>query len=110
MEITRSIITYLALFAGSLSLLIAFEQLIVKNGLLYRLYYAASMIFHGKSAYKEVCMAKNFATDVCDRVVHDAVQIHGGYGYCKEFLVERIYRDSRLLSICLLYTSDAADE
>lgn len=62
-------------------------------------YYAASMIFHGKSAYKEVCMAKNFATDVCDRVVHDAVQIHGGYGYCKEFLVERIYRDSRLLSI-----------
>ncbi len=36
-------------------------------------------------AYKEACMAKNFATKVCDRVVYDAVQIHGGYGYCREY-------------------------
>jgi len=32
-------------------------------------------------------------------VVYDAVQIHGGYGYTREYLVERLYRDSRLLSI-----------
>ena len=62
-------------------------------------YRVAAMIGDSQDAYKQVCMAKNFATDVCDKVVYDAVQIHGGYGYCREFLVERLYRDSRLLSI-----------
>jgi len=57
------------------------------------------MIGDGKDAYKEVCMAKNFSTSVCDSVVYDAVQIHGGYGYCTDFLVERLYRDARLFSI-----------
>ena len=62
-------------------------------------YNVAAKIGDGVDAYKEVCMAKNFATKICDKVVYDAVQIHGGYGYCREFLVERLYRDSRLLSI-----------
>ncbi len=62
-------------------------------------YSVADMIGRGENAYKEVCMAKNFSTTVCDRVVYDAVQIHGGYGYTREYLVERLYRDSRLLSI-----------
>ncbi len=62
-------------------------------------YRVAAKIGDGVSAYKEVCMAKNFATKVCDRVVYDAVQVHGGYGYCREYLVERLYRDSRLFSI-----------
>jgi len=62
-------------------------------------YSVAGMIGQGQKALKEVCMAKNFATSVCDRVVYDAVQIHGGYGYCREYLVERLYRDSRLFSI-----------
>jgi len=62
-------------------------------------YSVAAMIGGGKRAYKEVCMAKNFATSTCDKVVYDAVQIHGGYGYCREYLVERLYRDSRLFSI-----------
>jgi len=62
-------------------------------------YSVAAMIGEGKRAYKEVCMAKNFATSSCDKVVYDAVQIHGGYGYCREYLVERLYRDSRLFSI-----------
>lgn len=62
-------------------------------------YRVAAKIGDGKSAYKDVCMAKNFATKVCDRVVYDAVQVHGGYGYCREYLVERLYRDSRLFSI-----------
>ncbi|MEW6529963.1 MAG: acyl-CoA dehydrogenase family protein [Thermodesulfobacteriota bacterium] len=62
-------------------------------------YSVASMIGESRRAFKEVCMAKNFATSTCDKVVYDAVQIHGGYGYCREYLVERLYRDSRLFSI-----------
>lgn len=62
-------------------------------------YSVAAKILKGVHAYKEACMAKNFATKTCDRVAYDAVQIHGGYGYCREYLVERLYRDSRLFSI-----------
>jgi len=62
-------------------------------------YRVAAKIGNGEDAYKDVCMAKNFATKTCDKVVYDAVQIHGGYGYCREYLVERLYRDSRLFSI-----------
>jgi acyl-CoA dehydrogenase len=62
-------------------------------------YRVAAMINENIPAYKEVCMAKNFATKVCDKIVYDAVQLHGGYGYCSEYPVERLYRDSRLFSI-----------
>ncbi len=62
-------------------------------------YGVAAQIGKGEDVYKQVCMAKNFSTDACDRVVYDAVQIHGGYGYCREYLVERLYRDARLFSI-----------
>jgi len=41
-------------------------------------------------------MTKNAATDMCTAVVDQAVQIHGGNGYMREFLVERLYRDARL--------------
>ncbi len=44
-------------------------------------------------------MAKNAATDMCSEVVDQAVQIHGGYGYMRETLVERLYRDARLYPI-----------
>ncbi len=62
-------------------------------------YSVASKICDGIEVSKEAAMAKNFATKACDKVVYDAVQIHGGYGYCREYLVERLYRDSRALSI-----------
>jgi len=62
-------------------------------------YRVAARMEAGKDALKEVSMAKNFACQACDRVVYDAVQIHGGYGYAREYLVERLYRDSRVLSI-----------
>jgi len=62
-------------------------------------YRVAAKIDAGLDAHKEICMAKNFATKSCDKVVYDAVQIHGGYGYCREYIVERLYRDSRLFSI-----------
>jgi len=62
-------------------------------------YRVAAKMEAGQDALREVSMAKNFACEVCDKVVFDAVQIHGGYGYAREYLVERLYRDSRILSI-----------
>ncbi len=44
-------------------------------------------------------MAKNAATDMCSYVCDEAVQLHGGYGYMREQLVERLYRDARLYPI-----------
>jgi acyl-CoA dehydrogenase len=44
-------------------------------------------------------MAKNTATDACSEVCDQAVQIHGGYGYMREYVVERLYRDARLYPI-----------
>lgn len=44
-------------------------------------------------------MAKNAATDMCSEVCDQAVQIHGGYGYMREYVVERLYRDARLYPI-----------
>ena len=41
-------------------------------------------------------MAKNACTDMASRVTDQAVQLHGGYGYMREYLVERLYRDARL--------------
>ncbi|MBX3252260.1 MAG: acyl-CoA dehydrogenase family protein [Myxococcales bacterium] len=44
-------------------------------------------------------MAKNTATDACVAVCDQAVQLHGGYGYMREYVVERLYRDARLYPI-----------
>jgi alkylation response protein AidB-like acyl-CoA dehydrogenase len=62
-------------------------------------YYAAWLRSHKKPCRKEVQMAKLFATEVGNQVADKAVQIHGGYGYIREYEVERIYRDIRILSI-----------
>jgi acyl-CoA dehydrogenase len=62
-------------------------------------YQVAARMQAGEDVVTEVSMAKNFSCEVCDRVVYDAVQIHGGYGYAREYLVERLYRDARILSI-----------
>ncbi len=62
-------------------------------------YRQAAKMAVGKSVIKEISMAKNFATDVADRVTYDAVQALGGMGYMRESLVERLYRDNRILSI-----------
>jgi acyl-CoA dehydrogenase len=62
-------------------------------------YRVAAKMGAGHDATVDVSMAKNFACEVCDKVVYDAVQIHGGYGYAREYVVERLYRDSRILSI-----------
>ncbi|WP_426205138.1 acyl-CoA dehydrogenase family protein [Pseudomonas sp. TWP3-1] len=62
-------------------------------------YRQAAKMAAGKSVIKEISMAKNFATDTSDRITTEAVQILGGMGYMRESLVERLYRDNRLLSI-----------
>ncbi|MBC8999972.1 acyl-CoA dehydrogenase family protein [Pseudomonas sp. N40(2020)] len=62
-------------------------------------YRQAAKMAAGKSVIKEISMAKNFATDTSDRITTEAVQILGGMGYMRESLVERLYRDNRILSI-----------
>ena len=47
----------------------------------------------------EAAIAKLFASEMCTRVAHKAIQIHGGYGYSSEYPVERAYRDTRITEI-----------
>ncbi len=44
-------------------------------------------------------MAKLYASEMAERVCYHAIQIHGGYGYSREYPVERMYRDARLMTI-----------
>jgi butyryl-CoA dehydrogenase len=48
---------------------------------------------------KESAILKLFAAEMAHRVCHKALQVHGGYGYMKEFKVERLYRDQRITEI-----------
>ncbi len=56
-------------------------------------------VLRGEQVTGLAAMAKNVATDMCSFVCDQAVQIHGGYGYMRETLVERLYRDARLYPI-----------
>ncbi|MBO8170858.1 MAG: acyl-CoA dehydrogenase [Bacillaceae bacterium] len=60
---------------------------------------AAWLKDQGKPFKKEAAMAKLFASEMATRVCDQAVQIHGGYGYMKEYPVERHYRDIKLCEI-----------
>ncbi len=60
---------------------------------------AGDMKNRGVKMTKESAMAKYYASEVSVRVATDAVQIFGGYGYTKEFPVEKFYRDSKLCTI-----------
>lgn len=62
-------------------------------------YRAADLNDRGKPFTKEASMAKLFASEAANKIAYQALQIHGGYGYSKEFLIERIYRDARVLTI-----------
>ncbi len=53
----------------------------------------------GKNCTRESAMAKYYASEISVEVSTDAVQIHGGYGYTKDFPVEKFYRDSKLCTI-----------
>lgn len=60
---------------------------------------AADLKNRGQKVTKESAMAKYFASEVCVRAATEAVQIFGGYGYTKDFPVEKFYRDSKLCTI-----------
>ncbi|SDD86380.1 acyl-CoA dehydrogenase [Sporomusa acidovorans] len=63
-------------------------------------YQAAAAKDEGKIFSKEAGMAKMFASEAADWICGKAIQIHGGYGYIKNFKVERLYRDAK---ICTIY-------
>ena len=68
---------------------------------------ASELLLHKAAYLKEQhlpvttlgAMAKMFSSEVCVRVANEAVQIHGGYGYTKDYPVEKFYRDSKLCTI-----------
>ncbi|MBS4029501.1 MAG: acyl-CoA dehydrogenase family protein [Ignavibacteriales bacterium] len=60
---------------------------------------AAMMKMEGKNVNKEAAIAKYFASETCCRAANEAVQIHGGYGFTKDFPVEKFYRDAKLMTI-----------
>ena len=62
-------------------------------------YHAAALKDAGKDATQACSMAKYFASETANRCAAKAVQIHGGYGYIKDYKVERLYRDARITTI-----------
>ncbi|MEH7245577.1 acyl-CoA dehydrogenase family protein [Neobacillus niacini] len=62
-------------------------------------YKAAWLKDQGRSFSKEASMCKLYASEICMEVTNQAVQLHGGYGYMKEYHVERMMRDAKLLEI-----------
>ncbi|MBG9790705.1 MULTISPECIES: acyl-CoA dehydrogenase family protein [Brevibacillus] len=62
-------------------------------------YKAAWLKDQGRKFTKEAAMAKLYASEVAMSATHQAIQIHGGYGYMKDYHVERYFRDARLLEI-----------
>jgi len=60
---------------------------------------AADLKNRGKNVTRESAMAKYFASEVCVRTATEAIQIFGGYGYTKDFPVEKFYRDAKLCTI-----------
>jgi len=62
--------------------------------------YAACLKFQaGQDAVKEISMVKLFSGEMAQKVAYDCVQLHGGYGYMREYAIERFFRDIRLLTI-----------
>ena len=60
---------------------------------------AASMKDKGNPSIKEAAMAKLFASEIAEKASSEAVQIHGGYGFIKDYPVEKFYRDVKLCTI-----------
>lgn len=63
------------------------------------IYHAAYAKQRGESFSKIAAMAKYFASDTAEFVTSQAIQIHGGYGYMKDYPIERMYRDARITKI-----------
>jgi alkylation response protein AidB-like acyl-CoA dehydrogenase len=63
------------------------------------IYHAADKLMRGEPMTRESAMAKYYASEISVEISTDAVQIFGGYGYTKDFPVEKYYRDSKLCTI-----------
>lgn len=63
------------------------------------IYNAARLKDAGKDYVQEASMAKLYASELANRAANHAVQIHGGYGYTKDFPVERYFRDARVMTL-----------
>ena len=62
--------------------------------------YAACLKFRNREeSVKEISMVKLFCGDIAQKIAYDCVQLHGGYGYMREYPIERFFRDIRLLTI-----------
>ncbi|MEW6665584.1 MAG: acyl-CoA dehydrogenase [Thermodesulfobacteriota bacterium] len=62
-------------------------------------FHAAAMKDRGENFTMAASMAKVFASEMANRVAYQALQIHGGYGYMRDFPVERYYRDARVFTL-----------
>ena len=62
-------------------------------------YNAAYLKDQGKSIIKEAAIAKLFTSELAMNITTEAIQIHGGYGYIREYNVERFFRDAKILEI-----------
>ncbi len=62
-------------------------------------YKAAYLKDQNKDASKAASMAKYYASEVCNEICAKSLQIHGGYGYIKDYKIERMYRDCRVFTI-----------
>ena len=63
------------------------------------MYFVATEVDSKRRCDKEASMVKWFASEMAERVTSEALQIHGGYGYTKDFPIERYWRDARLTKI-----------
>jgi butyryl-CoA dehydrogenase len=71
-----------------------------------RLEQARALVYHsawlrqeGKPYTRQASMAKLYASEAATFITHKAIQVHGGYGYTEDYLVERFYRDARVTEI-----------
>ncbi|RLF16148.1 MAG: acyl-CoA dehydrogenase [Thermoprotei archaeon] len=62
-------------------------------------YRSAQLMDEGREVVKEAAMCKLLASEVAERVTSMAIQVHGSYGYSKEFKVERLYRDAKSIGV-----------
>ena len=65
----------------------------------YLLYHAAWLKDQGKDTRKEIAMAKLFSSEAAVHCTSLGMQIHGSYGYCKDYDIERFYRDAKVFPI-----------
>ncbi|GAA0105925.1 putative isocaproyl-CoA dehydrogenase AcdB [Paraclostridium sordellii] len=69
------------------------------NSARWLVYDAAQKKDAGMNMTKESAMAKYYAAEIANEVAYKALQLHGGYGFIKDYPIERIYRDARIMSI-----------